>query len=67
MALIAAVCFPLFAALLCWFRPLRKIAWAITVICLAACLGSSIVAVRGVLLRGSIVAVPGWIEADGLP
>jgi hydrogenase-4 component F len=66
MALIAAICLPLLAALLCWFRPLRKVAWPITVLCLAACLGSAIVVVREVLFRGTIAAVPGWIEADGL-
>jgi hydrogenase-4 component F len=66
MALIAAVCFPLFAALLCWLGPLRKIAWPITVVCLAACLGSAMAAVHQVLASGNIVAIPGWIEADGL-
>lgn len=66
MALIAAVCLPLLAALLCWFPPLRKLAWPITVLCLAVCLGSAIVVVREVLFSGTILAVPGWIEADGL-
>ena len=66
MALIAAVFLPLFAALLCWFRPLRSIAWAVTVVCLAVSLGSAVVAVGEVLSSGHVVAVPGWIEADGL-
>ncbi|MGA8087306.1 MAG: proton-conducting transporter membrane subunit [Terracidiphilus sp.] len=66
MALIAAVSLPLLAALLCWFRPLRSIAWAVTVVCLAVSLGSAVVAVGEVLSSGHVVAVPGWIEADGL-
>ena len=35
MALIVAVLFPLLAALLCWVKPLRSIAWGITVFCLS--------------------------------
>jgi len=35
MALIAAVFLPLLAALLCWMKPLRNIAWGVTVVCLA--------------------------------
>lgn len=66
MALIAAVCLPLLAALLCWFRPLRSMAWGITVVCLVGSFGAAVVAAGQVLLSGHVVAVAGWMEADGL-
>lgn len=66
MALILAVLLPLLAALLCWMKPLRSLAWGITVICLAFSFGASIVSSEQVLVAGRAVGVPGWIEIDGL-
>ncbi len=66
MALIAAVSLPLLAALLCWFRPLRSRAWLITVVCLTASLAAAAVTTSQVLVSGRVVAIPGWLEADGL-
>jgi hypothetical protein len=36
VALIFLVFLPLLAALLCWIKPIRRGAWAITVVCLGA-------------------------------
>jgi len=66
MALTAAVFLPLVAALLCWMRPLRKIAWGMTVICLGLSLAASAVSAEQVILHGRAVAGPGWIAIDGL-
>lgn len=66
MALIAAICVPLFAALLCSLRPLRSLAWGITVAGTAIGFGASIAVAVQVLATGRVVAVPGWVEADGL-
>ncbi len=66
MGLIVAVCLPLLAALLCWIRPLRRIAWGITVICLSISFAMAIMIAGQVLRTGRVVAVPGWFEADGL-
>jgi len=66
MALIVAVFLPLLAALLCWIKPLRSIAWGTTVFCLAISLAATIFATGQVLATGRVVAIPGWIEMDGL-
>lgn len=66
MALMITVCLPLLAAFLCWLRPLRSIAWAITVISLAMSLTTAAVVGWQVLLNGRVVAISGWFEADGL-
>jgi formate hydrogenlyase subunit 3/multisubunit Na+/H+ antiporter MnhD subunit len=66
MALIVAVSLPLLAALLCWVKPLRSIAWGTTVFCLSISFATSVMTAGQVLRDGRAVAIPGWIEADGL-
>ena len=66
MALIVAVSLPLLAALLCWVKPLRSIAWGITVFCLSISFATAVMTAGQVLRNGSAVAIPGWIEVDGL-
>ncbi|MGH9606426.1 MAG: proton-conducting transporter membrane subunit [Terracidiphilus sp.] len=66
MALIVSAFLPLLAAVLCWFRPLRSMAWVITVFCLAVSFAAAVVTSGQVLLSGRTVAIPGWLEADGL-
>jgi hydrogenase-4 component F len=66
MALIVAVSLPLLAALLCWVKPLRSIAWGITVFCLSISFATSVMTAGQVLRDGRAVAIPGWIEVDGL-
>jgi len=66
MALIAILALPLLAALLCGVRPLRSVAWGITVaststvFVLAAYVSAEVIATK------RVVGVPGWFEADGL-
>jgi hydrogenase-4 component F len=66
MTLIAAVFLPLLAALLCWLKPLRSIAWGTTVFCLSISFATSVTTAGQVLRNGRAVAIPGWIEVDGL-
>ena len=66
MALIVAVFLPLLAALLCWLKPLRSIAWSTTVFCLAIGFAAAVMTAGQVLRSGRVVAIPGWIEVDGL-
>jgi hydrogenase-4 component F len=66
MALMAVVALPLLAAFLCWLRPLRRIAWVITIILLTLSLAAAAVTAWQVLLTGRVVAIAGWFEADGL-
>jgi len=66
MALIVAVSLPLLAALLCWVKPLRSIAWGTTVFCLSISFATSVMTAGQVLRDGRAVAIPGWIEVDGL-
>jgi len=66
MALIAAVVLPLFAALLCWVKPLRSFAWAITVVCLTLSFAGAVITSGQVLQGGRVVAIPDWIGTDGL-
>ena len=49
MALIVAVFLPLLAALLCWLKPLRSIAWGTTVLCLSLSLSQRCVTAGQVL------------------
>ena len=66
MALIAILAIPLLAALLCWVRPLRRVAWGITVastwtvFILGAYVSAEVIASK------RVVGAPGWFEADGL-
>ena len=66
MALIAIVAVPLLAAFLCWLPPIRRAAWALTV--LAQCLEFLLtLTVSGeVIAGGHVSAAAGWLEADGL-
>ncbi|MGB6686447.1 MAG: proton-conducting transporter membrane subunit [Terracidiphilus sp.] len=66
MMLTAAVFLPLFAALLCWLKPLRTIAWGTTVLCLSLSFIGAVVTAGQVLASGRSVAIPGWVEVDGL-
>jgi hydrogenase-4 component F len=66
MALIVAVSPPLLAALLCWVKPLRSIAWGTTVLCLSISFATSVMTAGQVLLNGRAIGIPGWIEVDGL-
>ena len=66
MALIVAVFLPLLAALLCWLKPLRSIAWETTVLCLAISFAAAVMTAGQVLVSGRVIAIPGWIEVDGL-
>ena len=66
MTLIVAVFLPLFAALLCWLKPLRTIAWGTTVLCLLLSFIAAVLTAGQVLSSGRAVAIPGWIEVDGL-
>lgn len=65
MGLMVAVCVPLLAALLCWIKPLRRIAWGITVICLSISFVMAVIVAGQVLRTGRVVAIPRWFEADG--
>ena len=66
MALIVAVLLPLFAALLCWLKPLRRFAWAATIFCLSISFALAVVISGQVLLKGRAIGVSGWLEVDGL-
>jgi len=66
MALIVAVFLPLIAALLCWLKPLRRIAWATTVLCLSASFVLAVVISGQVLINGRAIGLAGWFEVDGL-
>lgn len=66
MALIVAVFLPLAAALLCWVKPLRSIAWGTTVFCLSLSFAAAVTTAGQVLMSGHVAAIAGWIEVDGL-
>ena len=66
MALIVAVFLPLIAALLCWLKPLRRIAWATTVLFLSASFVLALIILGQVLARGWAIGLAGWFEVDGL-
>jgi hydrogenase-4 component F len=66
MALMPIVGLPLFAALLCWIKPLRRAAWPITVLLAWAVFVLSVVVAVRVLAEGRVIGLAGWFEADGL-
>ena len=66
MALIVAVFLPLVAALLCWLKPLRRIAWGTTVLCLVISFALAVVVSGQVLMKGRAIGLAGWFEVDGL-
>ena len=66
MALMLAILAPLLAALLCWVKPLRSIAWGTTVTCLVISFAAAIMTTQQVLWSGRAFGIPGWIEVDGL-
>jgi hydrogenase-4 component F len=66
VALTVAVFLPLVAALLCWVKPLRNIAWGVTVVCLSISFALAVVSAHQVLVNGRSIGIPGWFEADGL-
>ena len=66
MALIAILAIPLLAALLCWFRPLRSVAWGITVASTGTVFALAVYLTAEVIASKRVVGAPGWFEADGL-
>ncbi|MGA8595780.1 MAG: hypothetical protein WB676_13770 [Bryobacteraceae bacterium] len=66
MALIAILVIPLLAALLCWVRPLRRVAWGISVASTWMVFALAVYVSAQVIAGARIVAAPGWFEADGL-
>ncbi len=66
MILIIAIFFPLIAAVLCWLKPLRSIAWGTTVFCLSASFALAVVTAGQVLLTGRVIGLARWFEVDGL-
>ncbi len=66
MALMAALCLPLFAALLCWIKPLRGFAWVVTVTSLSLAFAMAVFTASRVLEYGVAVGIPQWFEADAL-
>jgi hydrogenase-4 component F len=66
MALIAAVLAPLLAALLCWFKPFRSIAWGVSLVCLSIAFAAAVITTGQVLRCGHLTVIPSWIEVDGL-
>jgi hydrogenase-4 component F len=66
MGLIVSVSLPLLAAMLCWLKPLRRIAWGTTVLCLSISFAMAVMTAGQVLSNGRAIGLPGWIEVDGL-
>ena len=66
MTLIAILAIPLLGALLCWFRPLRKHASSVTMLCSWAVFAVVLDVAARVIAHGKVVGIPGWFEADGL-
>jgi len=66
MALIAILAIPLLAALLCWVRPLRRVAWGITVASAGTVFALGAYVSVEVIASKRVVGAPGWFEADGL-
>jgi len=66
MALIAILSIPLLAALLCWVRPLRRVAWGITVASAGTVFALGAYVSAEVIASKRVVGAPGWFEADGL-
>lgn len=66
MTLIIAIFLPLIAAVLCWLKPLRSIAWGTTVFCLSASFALAVVTAGQVLVKGRAIGLARWFEVDGL-
>ena len=66
MTLIAILAIPLLGALLCWFRPLQRYAWFVTLSFSWAVFVLVLYVAAQVIAHGRVVAIPGWFEADGL-
>lgn len=66
MILIIAVFLPVLAALLCWLKPLRTIAWGTTVFCLSISFALAVVTAGQVLVNGRVIGLARWFEVDGL-
>jgi hydrogenase-4 component F len=66
MGLMAILATPVIAAPLCAFPPLRRAAWHVTLVSTWLVLGLSVYLLTEVLTQGRVIAVPGFIEADGL-
>lgn len=66
MTLVIMLVVPLLAALLCSFRIVRANSWAITFASSLSVLGLSAYIATRVTVIGSVIAFPGWLEADGL-
>jgi len=66
MALIALVALPLIAAILCWFGPVRRAAWHVTVLCQCVEFGLALFISARVIATGRFIGAAGWFEADGL-
>ncbi len=66
MELIAALVVPLVAAVLCWVRPLRSIAWPISVVSAWVTFVLALAVSAEVIANGRAIGVAGWFEADGL-
>ena len=65
MALIIAIFLPLIAALLCWLKPLRGIAWGITVFCLSLSFALAVVTCHQVLIKGRAIGLAAAAQAIG--
>ena len=66
MILIIAIFLPLIAAVLCWLKPLRSIAWGTTVFCLSTSFALAVVISGQVLVKGRVIGLARWFEVDGL-
>lgn len=66
MALIAVLAIPLLAAFLCWVRPLRRLAWGITVASTSIVFALAVSVSAEVIGNTRVVGVPSWFEADAL-
>jgi hydrogenase-4 component F len=64
--LIIAIFLPLIAAVLCWLKPLRSIAWGTTVFCLSTSFVLAVVTAGQVLVTGRVIGLARWFEVDGL-
>jgi hydrogenase-4 component F len=64
--LIIAIFLPLIAAVLCWLKPLRSIAWGTTVFGLSTSFVLAVVTAGQVLVTGRVIGLARWFEVDGL-
>jgi hydrogenase-4 component F len=66
MALMVMLAIPLIAGLLCSLRLFRSIAWGVTVTSSWLAFGLAVYVSAKVIAGGEVVALPGWLAADGL-